>query len=98
MCLCVRILILVLFGGELFEMDVFSLEEDEYEGLFITQGSCGVQESSSNKGILGDPSDFKSPCGSVFHTNSTGDSTYEDISDSEDFQILCSQKQEPVSK
>ena len=78
-------------------MDVFSLEEDDYNNLFITQTSKesvpegGVQSSP----ILGDGNNFLSPLVSVESNgelNSLGAHS-EDKSD-EDFEIPPSQKNE----
>ena len=46
-------------------MDVFSLEEDDYGDMFITQSSNNtseVESSGNNLEILGDGSDFSSLC------------------------------------
>ena len=67
-------------------MDLFSLEEDDdYEGLFITQSSS----NSDNSGLLGNPEDFTSPCVSLEAQKGHG-AQYSDISDY-DFDIPSSQ-------
>ena len=70
-------------------MDVFSLEEDDGDEIFITQSS---QQSSQvdevenvNSPILGDASDLRKSLVSLL------DSKYSDIFD-DDFEIPCSQK------
>ena len=68
-------------------MELFSLEDEEYSQLFITQSSnnsVNVTENDGNGSILGDPLDFKSPCVSVLSDQ------YSDISD-EEFDIPSSQ-------
>ena len=65
-------------------MEVFSLEEDDY-AMFITQSERIVSQQENYDGILGDPSDFKSPVRSVL---SEGATQYSDISDDDDaFQL-----------
>ena len=71
-------------------MEVFSLEEDDCNELFITQ-SCSGDNNSVNSsvndgfsGVLGDPMDFASPCSSLVNAH------YSDISD-DDFEIPSSQ-------
>ena len=46
-------------------MDVFSLEDNNADGLFLTQSVSSSVGSVSNAGILGDPLDFQSPCVSL---------------------------------
>ena len=53
-------------------MDVFSLEDDEYEGLFLTQESKEKEKDFDEKKVreveqfLGvEPMDFSSPCSSL---------------------------------
>ena len=76
-------------------MEVFSLEEDDGNDLFLTQisSSNGSQVCENNNvGILGDPMDFSSPVvGVVSGTANQFGCTYKDISDEEAFEILCSQ-------
>ena len=78
-------------------MDVFSLEEEDSNELFITQSPKANEDvvEMENMSILGDGFDFTSPMvsiGSDGRMNSVGD-PYEDISD-EDFEIPPSQKSE----
>ena len=68
-------------------MDVFSLEEEEYDRVFLTQESRGtisnngVQESCEKEEFLGlDPTDFQSPCASVTKLYMP---VYSDVSDEE---------------
>ena len=65
-------------------MEVFSLEEDEGNDLFITQESQNDSATSVGS-ILGDGLNFSTPCFSLL------DSKYSDISEDE-FEIPCSQK------
>ena len=58
-------------------MDVFSLEEDDGNELFLTQSSNSDKQVNPNFGILGDSSDFSSPCVSLVRP------VYEDISEDE---------------
>ena len=71
-------------------MDTFSLEDDDCPELFITQSASNVNVNDSinqnNSSILGDPSDFSSPCVSILS------SQYSDISDDEDIVFPLSQK------
>ena len=72
-------------------MDVYSLEKDDCNDLFITQSS-GDNKINSSLSVIGDGSDFSSPCVSLVKS-STGVCNvpqYEDISD-EDFDIPSSQ-------
>ena len=48
-------------------MEVFSLEEDNYDNVIVTQGSPtdGISCCGQNSGTLGNPFDFNSPCVSV---------------------------------
>ena len=62
-------------------MNVLSLEDDDYEGLFITQSD------PKNVGSQ----DFVSPCVSLVSQKSNAEPIYENISDAEDFQIPSSQ-------
>ena len=83
-CVCV---ICVLLIGLVSVMELFSLEDEEYNQLFITQSSnnsVNVTENVGNSSILRDPLDFKSPCVSVLSDK------YSDISDDE-FDIPSSQ-------
>ena len=72
-------------------MDVFSLEEDDGDEIFITQSSQQssqvdeVENVVKNSPILGDASDLRKSLVSLL------DSKYSDICD-DDFEIPCSQK------
>ena len=68
-------------------MDVFSLEDDDAAGLFITQSS----PSHVSNVITGNPSDFSSPCVSLISQSSGVELQYSDISDDDAFKIPCSQ-------
>ena len=66
-------------------MENLSLEDDEVGWVFVTQ-----QDPSGNSvsnGVLGDPSDFTSPCASIL---SASQQDYSDISD-DDFDLPSSQ-------
>ena len=67
-------------------MDVFSLE-DEGNDLFLTQKDPEHKFDVKNVGILGDGSDFVSPCVSLV---SVKQDQYSDISD-DDFEFPSSQ-------
>ena len=75
------------FVEYLFTMDLFSLEDDDGNDLFITQSSNSSNGNNSNS-VIGDGSDFSSPCVSLVSKNAAPQ--YEDISD-DDFEIPCSQ-------
>ena len=69
---------------------LFSLEEDNANELFIMQtprenliSYMEVSQSENNCGILGDGSDFTSPCSSIVHAVKGTGPVYEDISDDE---------------
>ena len=68
-------------------MEVFSLEDDDGNDLFITQESQMDKNNRKSEGssILGDPLDFQSPCASLINTH------YSDISDDDLMEIPCSQ-------
>ena len=73
-----------------FVMENFSLEDDDYGDLFITQssndngGSRLIQESSENDKFLGlNAGDFQSPCTSLVKSH-LHSSQYSDISDCEE--------------
>ena len=71
-------------------MEFVSLE-DEGNELFITQESVeNSQKNPRSVGILPDPNDFTSPVSSIIPRGNQP--YYSDISDEEDFQIPCSQK------
>ena len=70
-------------------MDIFSLEEDDGNELFLTQSksdSADLRNYSQNISILGDPLDFKSPCASLVSRSQT---QYSDISE-DDFEDIPS--------
>ena len=73
-------------------MEIFSLEDDDCPELFITQSgsseSANQSEIGNKSGILGEPSDFSSPCVSILGAK------YSDISDDEDVFFPQSQKHE----
>ena len=71
-------------------MELFSLEDDDANDLFITQSSILDNNSSQNGGILGEPTDFSSPCASIVSGTSA---KYSDISDDDFDDISCSQIQ-----
>ena len=66
-------------------MEIYSLEEDDYSGMFLTQ--TPRVEKVENP-ILPDPSDFKSPCVSLIGGIKAA---YSDISEDEDFEMPSSQ-------
>ena len=76
-------------------MDVFSLEDEDCNELFITQSSKNESDGRRESIILGDPMDFGRPLGSIVTSVLTPASEsnlpqYEDISD-DDFDIPLSQ-------
>ena len=78
-------------------MDVFSLEDDDYDSLFITQldtnnngkDNTGVFGESVS-GVLGDGTNFLSPRVSIVSQSASVPAQYSDISD-DDFNIPSSQ-------
>ena len=68
-------------------MDVFSLEDEEYSDLILTQSSS-ISKVSEKSVIMPDPMDFQSPCVSLISKNSM---EYSDISDDDFERIPCSQ-------
>ena len=74
-------------------METFSLEDEDYGDLFITQSTNDDidKESECESGILGDPLNFVSPCASVVNTVNVNTNAYSDISDDDDFQFPLSQ-------
>ena len=58
-------------------MDVYSLEDDGDNNIFITQEPSDVNKSNGF-GILGNPMDFSSPCASLI---SCRQEQYSDVSD-----------------
>lgn len=79
-------------------MDLFSLEDEDYQGMFITQSSSNESNTSVNSGIISDSSDFLSPCVSLISQNTTPAPVYPDISDEDDFVIPSSQVQESANR
>ena len=77
----------MLFLGYLIKMEVFSLEDDEYSSLILTQSSS-VSEVSDKSAILPDPMDFESPCVSLITKSQP---VYSDISENDFEDIPCSQ-------
>ena len=71
-------------------MDTFSLEDDDFGDLFITQSSSNdngntLQEEKDGDTFLGlNQSDFQSPCSSVRSNLNVSETQYSDISDFED--------------
>ena len=73
-------------------MDVYSLEEDDdFGGMFLTHEPAVVV----NDGILGDGTDFQSPCVSLIPQKERHEPMYEDISD-DDFMDLPSSQMPPA--
>ena len=72
-------------------MDVFSLEDDDGNELFITQSS-NDDNATNGLSIIGDGNDFLSPCVSILDKSKgvSDQQHYEDISD-DDFEIPSSQ-------
>ena len=68
-------------------MEVFSLEEDDGASMFLTQTPV-VNRAVQNLGILGDSSDFSSPCVGLV----SGEAKYSDISDDDFEEFPCSQR------
>ena len=79
-------------------MEVFSLEDDDCEGMFITQEPSKLQEIDGDKSVLGDGLDFSSPCVSLTSQSSLGAAVYEDISDNDAFDIPCSEPPKDVKE
>ena len=79
-------------------MEVFSLEEKTYDGMFLTQTPRIQQGTSQNNSILGVSSDFQLPCRSLLANPNFHIGEYSDISDAEDFDIPSSpmQQEEPM--
>ena len=68
-------------------MDIYSLEDDEGNDMFLTQEFHGRNNSQSS-GILRNPLDFQSPCVSILGNNK---GEYSDISDDDFMKIPSSQ-------
>ena len=100
MCLDVSFLSLCFVSGLLrvfLMMEIFSLEEDDSSGLFLTQTPSAESKESENKdksAILGDPFDFMSPCVSLVTSQPT---QYSDISDDDFEGIPSSQPQRKIT-
>ena len=69
-------------------MELYSLEEDEENELFITQTPSESNGVENFGGLIGDPMDFQSPCALLVGNKKP---QYSDISNEEDFEIPCSQ-------
>ena len=86
--LCVTVVTSIIFY---YIMELFSLEEDDAKELFITQ-TPSVEKSGINlAGLIGDGTDFVSPCVSLVDCKEDKVAAYSDISDDEIFDIPCSQ-------
>ena len=74
-------------------MEICSLEDDDYEGLFITQSDKSLNNSgiTGNSSILGDPMDFSSPLVTLTPRGENKMPEYSDISDDELDPFPCSQ-------
>ena len=68
-------------------MDVFSLEEEDGNEVFLTQ-KARQDTSVNNYGIIGDEMDFSSPCVGLVSSAAQ----YSDISDDNFQPIPCFQK------
>ena len=79
-------------------MEVCSLEDDDYNGLFITQSDPVRSSNDASVKILPDGSDFSSPCVSLMLHTTASQSQYEDISDNEIFDIPSSQANRYVNE
>ena len=73
--------------GIILIMDMCSLEEDDYSGLFITQADPVKKDSNDGVKILPEGNDFEVPCISLVSQVSVHKPIYEDISDDEIFDI-----------
>ena len=73
-------------------MDMFSLEDDDANELFITQTPSSSNVGIGNSGIMADNMDFTSPCKSLIPDGVQKKFDFSDISDDEIFEIPCSQK------
>ena len=78
------------------KMDVFSLEEDDCEGLFITQSGSNNPGNSYGSALVSDIRDFSSPCASLVNQVRGENVVYSDISDEDDFQLPSSQVQREI--
>ena len=74
-------------------MEVFFLEEEDSNEMFLTQVSQEDKNCDDNRSIFGDGMDFQSPCVSLRRDANFNlmSSQYDDISD-EDFEIPSSQE------
>ena len=72
-------------------MDICSLEDDDYEGLFITQSDKVVQNADvqEKSPIFGDPMDFSAPLVTLTGNCETNQCHYSDISD-DDMELIPS--------
>ena len=75
-------------------MDVFSLEDEDYSQMFITQSSPKRQKVGENLQILGDRSDFSKPLVSLVGAQNADKPQYSDISDDNFLDFPMSQNHE----
>ena len=68
-------------------MDVFSLEDEDYSQLFITQSSPKRVDLADNSPILGNGNDFASPLVSLVPKKNEDPLHYLDISDDDFMEI-----------
>ena len=78
-------------------MEVLSLEDDEYEGLFITQ-SDRIVNGSDGGGISGVVNEGNSNAATSLSQADADVPMYSDISDDDAFEIPSSQQQIPVER
>ena len=71
-------------------MDVFSLENDDFNGMFITQSDPDVSDNGNKSQISTSGSSTSGSMLSLLTENSSDFPVYEDISD-DDFEIPPSQ-------
>ena len=79
-------------------MEVFSLEDEDYGDMFITQSSDISNVNSQKSEIIGDPMDFTSPCSSLVTGGNITGNQYSDISDADDFDIPSPQVTPTVTR
>ena len=77
-------------------MELFSLEDDDAKELFITQTPSVHSDGIGLAGVIGDGTDFVSPCVSLIDCKENSETHYSDISDDEIFDIPCSQNKVPL--
>ena len=80
-------------------MDVFSLEDEDYSQMFITQSSPKRVDLVDSSPILGDGNDFSSPLVSLVPKRNEELPQYSDISDDDFIDLPSSQivKNSPAS-